>query len=233
MTDCSQLLGQLSDLYCGFTWLPGNKTIIFLILLQYRMVADGGGPSKTIYAKPKLPPDWKKPCLRFYRQIPQARFKRQPYSLLVLLFLNTLCLHIEHTLWSTLPKSIPRQNSSGSTGMVFGACCLSWWAASRPGAPARAVHPGKAVLRGRRGKWDPRLQIITKQRNQCFFFFFPLPWAFSISKTQYPSSRLPIFSVLTISDCSQVPLHLTPTSASVLTCVSISFFNLCTLPFAL
>lgn len=46
MTDCSQLLGQLSDLYCGFTWLPGSKTIIFLILQQYRMVADGGGLQK-------------------------------------------------------------------------------------------------------------------------------------------------------------------------------------------
>lgn len=129
MTDCSQLLGQLSDLYCGFTWLPGSKTIIFLTLQQYRMVADGGGPSKTIYTKPKLPPDWKKPCLRFYRQIPQARFIRQPYGLLVLFFLNTLCLHIECTHSSPLPKSIPRQNSSGSTGIAFGACCLSWKAA--------------------------------------------------------------------------------------------------------
>lgn len=31
MTDCFQLLGQLSDLYCGLIWLPGSRIIIFLV----------------------------------------------------------------------------------------------------------------------------------------------------------------------------------------------------------
>lgn len=46
---------------------------------------------------------------------------------------------------------------------------------------------------------------------------------------QYASPQLPILSILAISDCNQVPLHLNLTSASVFAYVSISFFNLCTL----
>lgn len=154
MTDCSQLLGQLSDLYCGFTWLPGSKTIIFLILQQYRMVADGGSPSKTIYVKPELSPAWKKPCLRFCRQIPQARVRRQPCSLLALLFLYTPSLHNEciHSQVHCPNPSLGRtpvalqEQSLKHTAQAGGLHSPSL------GASGRAVHPGKAALSGRRGK---------------------------------------------------------------------------------
>lgn len=162
MTDCFQLLRQLSDLYWGLIWLPGSKTIIFLIFTVLM--------AEVALWKPYM---WNQNCLQIGRRSPRnsaGRLHKQDvegndtaffYYYFIAGFWDVQLAHWMHILSSTVAKAIPRwlyRNDFGCGAvlaeLVRGCnfCLFGGWS-----APAQAVSLWKAVLSGSSMKWDSRL----------------------------------------------------------------------------
>lgn len=150
MTDCFQLLGQLSDLYCGLIWLPGSKIIIFLIFTAPTHSSWQRWPFKNHICETKTTSSLGEDCL----EILQADYTSEMWKAIIQSFylfilfvvfkMPSLCTECTYSQieWQNPSRQCLHRNGSGlwsSTGRAGGVCIFCFFGGWD--APAQAVSP--------------------------------------------------------------------------------------------